>query len=109
MTDWNTGTFGCFSNCGVSIVTFFLPCVTYAQNAEAAGTCGFCPSLCLFFCPFVNVYIGVKTRMDTREKYGIDGSCLGDCVCFMCCNCCTLVQTKSQLDGIAMGEVIERV
>merc|ERR1711974_319489 len=49
--------------------TYIIPCVTFAQHGEKAGTCGFLTSLVCFFVPIVNLYIGAKTRSDTREKY----------------------------------------
>merc|ERR1711979_2789 len=109
MSDWNNGLCGCFSNCASSIITYIIPCVTYAQNAEKAGTCGFLPSLICFFVPVINLYIGAKTRSDTREKYEIAGSFIGDCCCFIICPCCTMVQNQSQLDGVSMGETMDRV
>merc|ERR1712071_435979 len=70
---------------------------------------GFLPSILCFFVPIVNIYIGAKTRSDTREKFGISGSFIGDCCCFLMCPCCMMVQNQSQLDGVSMGENIERV
>ena len=81
----------------------------HAQNAEKADTCGFCLALCSFFVPCWNLYLGAKTRSAVRERDGIDGSFLGDCLCFACCTCCVLIQTNSQLNGIQMGEKMERV
>ena len=45
MGEWQHGIFGCFNNCGVCILTFFLPCVTAGQNAEAVGKVRFSSSL----------------------------------------------------------------
>lgn len=111
MADWNLGLCGCFSNISSSIITYFLPCVTFAHNAEKSDTCGFIPSiLCFIFLPGLgSLYIGAKSRANTREKFGIPGSLLGDCCVFGFCPCCSMIQTQSQLDGVSMGESIERV
>merc|ERR1712018_822107 len=90
--DWYNGLCGCFSNPMSCIITYFVPCVTFGYNAEKAGTCGFVPALLLFFVPIADCYIGAKTREDTREKYGIEGSFCNDCLCFICCTPCVLVQ-----------------
>merc|ERR1711879_316998 len=109
MGDWEAGLCGCFSNIGASIIVYVIPCVTYANNAEKAGTCGFVPAMISFFIPGLNWYLGAKTRSDTREKHNIDGSFLGDCICFGFCTPCVLVQNDTQLQTPAMGEEIDRV
>ncbi len=35
--EWQYGLCGCFNNCGICIVTYFLPCLTAGQNAAATG------------------------------------------------------------------------
>lgn len=40
--------------------------------------------------------IMVRTRGHVREKYGIEGSCLGDCCCGYWCSCCVLSQMARQ-------------
>ena len=85
-----------------------IPCVSYGQNAEKAGTCGFVPAMLCFFVPFYNIYLGARTREDTRKKYDIDGSFCNDLFCFLVCTPCVIVQNQSQLDGVDMGETMER-
>ena len=31
---WQHGVFGCFDNCGICIVTYFLPCYTFGKEAS---------------------------------------------------------------------------
>jgi len=35
-------------------------------------------------------------RGEMRERFGIEGSCLGDCVRSYCCPCCGLVQEEKE-------------
>ena len=37
MTDFQSGLFGCFNDCGLCLITYFLPCITFGQNAAALG------------------------------------------------------------------------
>lgn len=34
---WSHSLFGCFDDCGICIIAYFVPCVTFGQNAEAIG------------------------------------------------------------------------
>lgn len=73
MGEWQNGLFGCFSNCGVCIITYFLPCVTAGKNAEAVGK-----SCCLWGFLAILGPIGIYTRAVVRglirEQKGIDVS-----------------------------------
>lgn len=107
MGEWKIGLFGCFGNCSSSIITYVIPCIPFATNAEKTDTCGFCCSAGLFFVPFVGQYIGAKSRQAAREQHDIGGTCCCDCLLFSACPCCVIVQTQTQL-GIDMGEEIAR-
>ena len=73
MGDWSNGLFGCFSNCGVCIITYFLPCITAGQTAEKVGE-----SCCLYGFLSILGPIGIYTRAvirgKVRESKGIDVS-----------------------------------
>ena len=107
--EWESGLCNCFANLGVCLITYFLPCVTFAQNADEAGTCGFVPALICFFVPVVDYYLLIKTRMDTREKFNIPGGFCGDLITSLLCPFCVMIQTKHQLNQSKMGETIQRV
>merc|ERR1712110_381865 len=109
MGEWDIGLLGCFGNLSSSVITYFLPCLTFSRNASNAGTCGFIPAMISFFIPVLDCYVGAKTRQDTREKANIDGSLIGDCFAFGICPCCTMIQVQTQLEGMSMGEDMERV
>ncbi|KAJ5401280.1 PLAC8-domain-containing protein [Penicillium crustosum] len=38
------------------------------------------------------------TRGEMREKYGIEGSCCGDCCVSVWCGCCALVQEEKEME-----------
>eukprot|EP00579_Thalassiosira_antarctica_P006759 CAMPEP_0201888640 /NCGR_PEP_ID=MMETSP0902-20130614/28095_1 /ASSEMBLY_ACC=CAM_ASM_000551 /TAXON_ID=420261 /ORGANISM="Thalassiosira antarctica, Strain CCMP982" /LENGTH=261 /DNA_ID=CAMNT_0048418951 /DNA_START=61 /DNA_END=846 /DNA_ORIENTATION=+ len=38
------------------------------------------------------LYIGIKTRINMREKFNIEGSCFGDCCAVFWCSCCSFLQ-----------------
>ena len=55
------------------IITWFVPCVTFGQNAEAAGTASSCVmGALLFLLPVVGVVCWIKTRGAIREQHGIE-------------------------------------
>lgn len=73
MGEWQNGLFGCFSNCGVCIITYFVPCLTAGQTAEKVGE-----SCCLYGFLSILGPIGIwsraKIRGKVREQKGIDVS-----------------------------------
>merc|ERR1712110_1354135 len=91
------------------ILTYIVPCHQFASNADRADTMGYTCAFVAFFIPFLDQYIGARTRMDTREKAGIEGSFLCDLLIFTVCPCCAIIQTDAELDNMDMGAEIERV
>ncbi|WAQ94646.1 hypothetical protein MAR_007117 [Mya arenaria] len=71
MGEWQNGLFGCFSNCGVCIMTYFLPCVTAGKNAEAVGK-GCCLWGFLSILGPIGIYTRAQVRQLIREQKGID-------------------------------------
>ena len=73
MGEFQNGLFGCFSNCGVCIITYFVPCLTAGQTAEKVGE-----SCCLYGFLSILGPIGIwsraKIRGKVREQKGIDVS-----------------------------------
>ncbi|GLA16064.1 hypothetical protein AnigIFM62618_002625 [Aspergillus niger] len=43
------------------------------------------------------IYQTIK-RGELRNKYGIQGSCCGDCCVSMCCGCCALIQEEKEAE-----------
>lgn len=54
-----------------------------------------CLWLCLGYCGTSWVLQTIK-RGEMRERYGIEGSCCGDCMRSWCCPCCGLVQEEKE-------------
>ena len=95
---WKEPLFGCLTNPGVCIITYFLPCIYAGMNAEESGCLPswILGSLC-FLIPIAGNVMLSKTRAATRERYRIPGNLLEDfCVtCF--CPCCQIIQVNTQL------------
>lgn len=112
MGEFQQGLLGCFSNCGVCIITFFVPCVTIGRVAEVNGDSCCLHALC-FFVPFVNIYQMVTQRGKLRERQGIEGGCLTDLLLVLCCTECVLCQMGAEAEvlkgGMAADQEIQRV
>ena len=72
MADFQHGIFDCFGECGMCLVTTFIPCLQSGKNAEAMG------ENCLLYglstwCGF-GFITDALIRQKIREKYGIDVS-----------------------------------
>merc|ERR1719223_1308949 len=98
MGEWNHGLFACFDDMATCIITYFIPCVTYANNARESDTLNCCVAAIIFFIPIANILFWVKMRSNIREKYGIDGNMFMDFCTIMLCPLCALVQEEQQLD-----------
>lgn len=97
--EWQHGLFGCFDNCFICVVTYFVPCYTYGKVAEAAGdSCLLCGLV--FFVPIANIFFGATTRGKIREMKGIEGSLLKDVLMIWCCGCCSLIQEAQEVNCI---------
>lgn len=107
MGEWTKGTLACFDDCGVCIITWLVPCVTFGQNAEAVGVTSCVMGAIALFIPIVNLYCLIKVRGAVREKYGIDGSICNDIICILCCGLCSIVQEAQQIKQ-APGEAVAR-
>merc|ERR1712062_15665 len=98
MGEWNEGLFGCFNNCGICIITYFLPCVTAGQVAESTNrNCCLWGFLSMLGC--IGVYTMAVVRGDIRETNGIQGSFGSDCLIMWFCAPCGLCQEAAQVQG----------
>lgn len=74
MVEFSNGLFGCFNNCTLCLITYFVPCYTAGKNAEAVGdSCVMVGALYAVF-PIAGVYFAAKAREKIREQKGIDVS-----------------------------------
>jgi len=59
--EFQHGLFGCFDNCGVCIITYFIPCYTHGRVAEKVGEdCLMCGLTQLI--PLANLFFGAQIR-----------------------------------------------
>ena len=96
VAEWHQGLFGCFSNIGICIMSFFVPCYVHGKNAEAVGDdcllCGLST-----FVPLLNWYTLTVTRGKVRDQRGIPGEILNDALVSFCCAPCTLAQESGEM------------
>lgn len=97
MADWGHGLFSCMDDCGVCIITWLLPCITFGQNAEAVGETSCLMGALALFVPLLDIYCLWKVRGAVREKYGIEGSVINDLICVLLCPLCTIIQEAQQI------------
>merc|ERR1712168_106905 len=109
MVEFQNGLFGCFNNCTLCIITYFVPCYVHGKTAEAVGEdclkCGL-----VLMVPLANIYCLAKTRGKIREQKNIEGSFVKDCLSSWCCFFCTLVQSANEVNALGggMAQDIER-
>eukprot|EP01121_Diplochlamys_sp_Union-15-3_P013705 TRINITY_DN428_c0_g2_i1.p1 TRINITY_DN428_c0_g2~~TRINITY_DN428_c0_g2_i1.p1 ORF type:complete len:117 (-),score=19.27 TRINITY_DN428_c0_g2_i1:50-349(-) len=98
MSDFETGLFACFNDCGICCITFFCPCFTSAKNKAAVDErdCTFCDCIC-----YPNEYF---TRQQIRAKYGFEFNPLVDCLVAMFCYGCTICQHAQELRAKGYGK-----
>ena len=66
MGEFQHGLFGCFDNCGVCVITYFVPCYTQGRIAEKVGEdCLICGLLQLV--PIANIIFGAQIRGKVRS------------------------------------------
>jgi len=98
---WSSGFCDCFSPVETCMAGWCCPCFLYGKTSARFND----PSLrdysplnmdCfLFFCiPWV---VQTMKRVEIRERYGIDGSGVTDCLGAFCCGCCSLVQMSKEV------------
>lgn len=105
--EWSNGLFGCFSNCGVCIISWLVPCYTVGKVAESVGdNCLLCGLV--FFVPLANLFFGAQIRGKVREQKGIDGGFITDLLAFWCCTCCTIIQMANETNAMGQAQSMDR-
>jgi len=97
--DWEHNLCGCFTNLGVCIVTYFVPCYTAGRVADKVGDSCIC-HLIFFLIPFLGCFCGALERHKLRDQNNIEGSLCGDMITFFICPLCALVQEANEVDAI---------
>ncbi|KAL2006738.1 hypothetical protein VTN00DRAFT_9406 [Thermoascus crustaceus] len=102
---WSSSFWDCCSPADTCLCGWCLPCFLFGKTqarmkdpslknfSYCNGDC--CLWLCLGYCGASWVLQTIK-RGEMRERYGIEGSCCGDCMRSWCCPCCGLVQEEKE-------------
>lgn len=107
MAEWGNGLFGCFNNCTVCIITYFVPCYTAGKVAESVGeSCLMCALV--MFVPIANIICRAQIRGKVRESKNIEGGFVGDLLSAWCCACCALVQEANETGALGQAQSIAR-
>jgi len=107
MGEFQHGLFGCFGDCKVCIITYFVPCYTEGKIAESVGES--CLLHCLvMFVPLLNLFCMCQIRGKVREQRNIEGSGVGDCLAVWCCAVCALCQEAQETNALGQGMVVEQ-
>ena len=75
----------------IGLLSYFVPCLVFGQNAEKLG------ESCVMYglsqlVPLLGLYCRVSVRGRIREQKGIEGSCFKDLLCVLCLPMCALAQ-----------------
>ncbi|KAK5993088.1 Protein PLANT CADMIUM RESISTANCE 4 [Cladobotryum mycophilum] len=103
---WSTSLFGCFSPVDTCLITCCVPCVTFGKTHHRVNKSGDMDGYepvntsCLLFCgsSFFGLHwvLSALQRSEVRDKYHLEGSCLGDLARSCCCACCNLIQLDKE-------------
>ncbi|GKZ25423.1 hypothetical protein AbraIFM66951_000633 [Aspergillus brasiliensis] len=106
-TDWNYSLFDCCSPGTLCFTSCCLPCLAFGKTQARLrdstlqsydpinGDCIIWSFLSLGLTQWI--YQTIR-RGELRNKYGIEGSCCGDCCVSMCCGCCALIQEEKEAE-----------
>jgi Cys-rich protein (TIGR01571 family) len=103
--EFRQGLFGCFSNCGVCIITFLVPCYTEGKVAEKVGESCLIHAL-LMFVPILNLICASTIRQKVRAQKGITGSFVGDLLAIFCCTTCAICQEAAEVDALGSVAIV---
>ncbi|KAB8212839.1 hypothetical protein BDV33DRAFT_104026 [Aspergillus novoparasiticus] len=91
-----------------------LPCLTFgktqARNRDATlNSFSYCNADCTIFTSLTFIYshwiIQTIRRGKMRKRFGIKGSCCGDCCATFFCSCCVLVQEEKEAELRTQAEL----
>ena len=97
---------GCFSDVGQCCLVCWCPCVQWARIAHwALDDEAPWPLFCLLYwiCGDFKCCMGMITRQLLREKLGIEGTCMEDCLIHTFAHPCALCQEARELRADAYG------
>jgi len=100
--NWSNSFWDCCSPIDLCFMGWCCPCFLFGktQSRLKHGEISSCNVDCLGWCLMAHfgaswIYQTIK-RGDMRDRYGIQGSMMGDCAGAYCCTCCALVQEEKE-------------
>ncbi|GAQ85584.1 hypothetical protein KFL_002420170 [Klebsormidium nitens] len=107
-SQWQAGFFGCFEDCGLCIVTCFVPCITFGQTAEVIDngvtSCATAAAICCLIeaVTSCSCFYSCTYRKKLRLRFGLPEEPCNDVCVHCCCWCCAFIQEyrELQLRGI---------
>merc|ERR1712215_61087 len=92
---WHQGLFNFCGDCSVCLCgTFCVPCLI-CTNARAMDKSGCLYNILSCLLPCLPTFL---LRQEARERYGVEGSCLGDVVESSLCTPCVNCQTAAEIE-----------
>ncbi|CAM1504321.1 Fc.00g019120.m01.CDS01 [Cosmosporella sp. VM-42] len=115
--EWQNSLCDC-SPCDNCLLGTFLPCILLGQTADrmrdpTMATADNFNSDCMLFCGIQCVtgcgwIYAMMKRGEIRERFGIQGSGMGDCCTTYWCLCCALIQQEKEAKGrLSQGPVTQ--
>jgi Cys-rich protein (TIGR01571 family) len=88
------GTFGCFDDTGICVMTCCCPCIQWGQSMEDAGMGSMLVNCLLITCvPCWNPVMTAMQTQDVDKRLGGPGdNLMGSLVCYCCCGPCAMCQ-----------------
>jgi len=90
MSNFKHGICGCTDDVSMCLLGWCVPCYAWGKVAESVG------ENCLLYGILtltpLQICSGTIIRGKLREKYGIEGSLVGDALTHWCCACCAGIQ-----------------
>ncbi|KAI8691533.1 hypothetical protein LRP88_08790 [Fusarium phalaenopsidis] len=115
--EWQSNLCNC-SPCDSCLLGTFCPCILLGKTADrmrdpTMQTADTCNSDCLIFCA-INCVTGcgwiysMMKRGEIRERFGIQGSGMGDCCVSYWCLCCALIQQDNEVKArLSQGPITQ--
>ncbi|CAN6297163.1 unnamed protein product [Urochloa humidicola] len=102
-SQWSSGLFDCFDDCGLCCLTCWCPCITFGRVAEivdrgatSCGTSGALYALLAYFTGCQWIY-SCTYRSKMRAQFGLPENPCCDCCVHFCCEPCALCQHYKEL------------
>ncbi|CAL4936890.1 unnamed protein product [Urochloa decumbens] len=102
-SQWSSGLFDCFDDCGLCCLTCWCPCITFGRVAEivdrgatSCGTSGALYALLAYFTGCQWIY-SCTYRSKMRAQFGLPENPCCDCCVHFCCEPCALCQQYKEL------------